>query len=76
MSVRFVSPEETLVLNRDAIFHVLMGSDQRLVCEANKRSAERVAAYTKTDCALQLVELSSHSITHAKVIFIILLHID
>eukprot|EP00961_Rhodomonas_salina_P040427 543055-Rhodomonas_salina.3 len=53
MSVRFVSPEETLVLNRDAIFHVLMGSDQRLVCEANKRSAERVAAYTKTDCALQ-----------------------
>lgn len=76
MAVRFVSPEETLVLNRDAIFHVLMGSDQRLVCEANKHSADRVAAYTKTDSAMHLIAQGSRSITQAKAIFIVLLHVD
>lgn len=67
---------ESLMLNRDAIFHVLMGSDCRVIGEANARSAARVAAYTKTQTPILMAQQGAHSRAHTQAVFIILLHVD
>lgn len=67
---------KALVLDRDAIFHVLMGSDMRIINNVNHKSATRVCQYTKTNTALFLVDAGTKSVTHARAVFIVLLHAD
>lgn len=65
-----------LVLNRDALFHVLMGADLAVIAAANARSAARVAALTRTDTPLALARTGALSRAHAQAVFVVLLHAD
>jgi hypothetical protein len=65
-----------LVLNRDALCHVLMGSDLGVIAAVNARSAARVAAYTHTNTPLALARTGALSRSHAQAVFVVLLHVD
>jgi hypothetical protein len=64
------------VLNRDAIFHVLMGADLGVLADVNARSAARVAAQTRTDTPHALARAGARSRSHAQAVFVVLLHAD
>ncbi len=71
-----IDAAQGLVLNRDALFHVLMGCDTEVTLAACARAAGRVAAHTGEDAAAALVAAGRASRAHAQCAFIVLLHAD
>eukprot|EP00961_Rhodomonas_salina_P278544 3763379-Rhodomonas_salina.2 len=65
-----------ITLKHDAIFHVLLGTDARLIQEANARSATRIAKHLNLNTQLLLLREGERSTTHAQVIFIVFLYVD
>jgi hypothetical protein len=71
-----IDASQGLVLNRDALFHMLLGNDPGVILAACERAAARVAAHTGEDSARALAALGARSRVHAQCVFIILLHVD
>eukprot|EP00961_Rhodomonas_salina_P031335 421860-Rhodomonas_salina.2 len=65
-----------ITLKHDAIFHVLLGTDVRLIQEANARSATRIAKHLNSNTPMILLQEGERSTTHAQVIFIMFLYLD
>jgi Holliday junction resolvasome RuvABC endonuclease subunit len=71
-----IDAAQGLVLNRDALFHMLLGSDPAVILAACERAAARVAAHTGEDAAHALVAAGRASRAHMQCAFIVLLHVD
>lgn len=61
---------------KDALFLMLLGADAELLQEANRRSAARVAAFTRSETPQRLVEAGGRGTAQAQTVFIILLYAD
>lgn len=62
--------------SKDAIFHILMGSDHSIIMQAIEKSAHRIAAYIGTNSALHLANEGRRSVTHAQAVFVVFLYAD
>lgn len=71
-----INSSQRLTLNRDALFHVLVGGDGRVVRAANARSAERVVLAVQSEGGRELAACGVHSLAHAQAVFILLLYAD
>ena len=65
-----------VTLKHDAVFHVLLGADKRVIQEANRRSAARIAQTLQSNTAYALVQQAEQSVTAAQAVFIVFLHVD
>ncbi len=71
-----IDAAQGLVLNRDALFHMLLGNDVGVILAACDRAAARVAVYTGEGSAADLATAGRRSLANAQCAFIIFLHAD
>ena len=65
-----------VILQHDAIFHVLLGGDTELILGALRRSAQRLAEEMRSTTAHALVARAGACTAAAQAVFIVFLHLD
>lgn len=71
-----ISSQDVLLLNRDAIFYVLLGSNVPSIMKMLSKSAQRIVQDLNDTTANNVLQLAHQSIANMKTIFVIFLYID
>lgn len=71
-----ISSQDILLLNRDVIFYVLLGSNVSSIMEMLTESAQRIVQDLNDPVANNILQLAHQSIANMKTIFVIFLYVD